>query len=81
MLDTHVHLQVYYKRGDVPDLRAYETRLLDIRFSLRHPCLNNRSRASTLWHIAHDIHQQSFVNAGRSCRFQAVCTHSPSRRF
>ena len=24
-------LQVYYKRGDVPDLRPYETRLLDIR--------------------------------------------------
>ena len=31
MPDTHGHLQVYYKRGDVPDLRAYETRLLEIR--------------------------------------------------
>ena len=25
------NVQVYYKRGDVPDLRAYENRLLEIR--------------------------------------------------
>lgn len=25
-------MQVYYKRGDVPDLRAYESRLLEIRY-------------------------------------------------
>lgn len=52
MLDTHGHLQVYYKRGDVPDLRAYETRLLEIRYT---PDI----------HASATDHEQSYCGMGR----------------